>query len=61
MKTQVIESTTIDNIIVLLWAVFIISGCSYLVFWRNESGWWFILAILLLSASVYHKKVTTEQ
>lgn len=32
----------------ILYNVVILAGTSYLVFWRNASGWWFLLAILLL-------------
>lgn len=32
----------------LTWAIFIISGCSYVVFWLNHTGWWFALAAALL-------------
>ena len=31
----------------LVWAVFIIGGCSYIVFWKGHSGWWFALALPL--------------
>lgn len=34
-------------IYVVLWMGFCIGGCAYLVFWRGESGWWFVLAIYL--------------
>lgn len=28
----------------------IIGGCAYLVFWRGHSGWWFLLAMLLMAS-----------
>jgi len=31
-----------------LYALAIIAGTAFLVFWRGESGWWFLLALLLL-------------
>jgi hypothetical protein len=31
-----------------LWAAFIIAGCSYLVFWKGASAWWYVLAVILL-------------
>lgn len=36
-------------IALLVFKAFIIGGCAYLVFWRGESGWWFLLAIMLSS------------
>lgn len=60
MKTTTTESTTLDNIIGFIWAIVIVFGCSYLVFWKEESPWWFLLALLLLNVSVYHKKVVQE-
>lgn len=35
--------------LVLLWWAFCIGGCAYLVFWRDHSGWWFVLAVFLAS------------
>jgi hypothetical protein len=39
--------------------MFIIGGCTYLVFWMNASGWWYLLAILLVGSSktTYSKEV----
>ena len=34
----------------LLWDGGILGGCAYLVFWRGASGWWFLLAMLFVSA-----------
>jgi hypothetical protein len=31
------------------WDFFLIGGCAYLVFWRGQSGWWFLLAMILLA------------
>lgn len=33
----------------LLWNVFLVCACSYLVFWRDASAWWFLLLILGVS------------
>lgn len=33
---------------VLLWDAALLFGCAYLVFWRGESGWWFVLACVLM-------------
>jgi len=40
---------------VLAWCGFIVGGTAYLVFWRDESGWWFALACLLMSPWKPHK------
>lgn len=32
---------------IVLWEAFTLGGCSYLVFWRGESAWWFLLAVFL--------------
>ncbi|MEC9268494.1 MAG: hypothetical protein VX464_20715 [Pseudomonadota bacterium] len=31
------------------WLSLTIGGCAYLVFWRGESGWWFVLAVFMAS------------
>lgn len=31
----------------LVWSLFTIGGCGWLVFARGESSWWFLLAIAL--------------
>lgn len=36
--------------IVWLWNIMIIVGTAYYVFERGHSGWWFLLAILLLQS-----------
>lgn len=49
-------------ILAIIWNIFIIAGTSYIVFWKGESGWWFLLAILLMVAvsSVVCKSDTKE-
>ena len=32
-----------------LWAGAVLGTCTYVVFWKGFSGWWYCLAILLLS------------
>ncbi|MBW7895161.1 MAG: hypothetical protein H3C27_08605 [Opitutaceae bacterium] len=32
----------------LVYALGIVGGCTYLVFWRGESGWLYVFAVLLL-------------
>ncbi|BCS83132.1 hypothetical protein QLL95_gp0991 [Cotonvirus japonicus] len=36
-------------LIYIIWNIFIISGTAYIVFWKNHSAWWFLLAVLLLA------------
>lgn len=31
-----------------MWAVIVLVGCSYVVFWKGQSGWWFVLAVALM-------------
>ena len=38
-----------------LFDILLIVGTSYIVFWKNQSGWWFALAIILgASPSLYN-------
>ncbi len=45
----------LNSILIFLWGIFNIGGCAYLVFWRGNSGWWFLLAILLASSITVKK------
>lgn len=29
------------------WGALCLGACTYLVFWREQSGWWYLLAIFL--------------
>ena len=42
---------TITVIANLIKDLFVLSGMSYLYFWRGVSGWWWVLAILLIAGS----------
>jgi hypothetical protein len=35
---------------IVLWVGFTLGGCAYVVFWRDASGWWFVLAVMLASS-----------
>lgn len=35
----------------LIWGITVLNGTSYVVFILHRSGWWFLFALLLLSAS----------
>ena len=42
-----------------VWAMTMVLGCAYLVFWKNHSGWWFVLAVFLaggMSCSIHKEK-----
>lgn len=30
-----------------VWCLLALGTCTYLVFWRHESGWWFLLALVI--------------
>lgn len=42
-------------IYILIWDVGLIAGCAYLVFYKGESGWWFLLAIFLAGSCLKPK------
>lgn len=37
-----------DMILTTLWNATVIGVCTYLVFWKDYSGWWFLLAFILM-------------
>lgn len=32
----------------MIYVLVILAGCTYLVFWKDQSGWLYLLAILLM-------------
>jgi len=44
----------------LIWSIFIFSACGYVVFFKGESGWWFLLAILLINGTAYRSIATKK-
>ncbi len=48
MKT---ESTALSVCVAcdLVWSLTILAATTYLVFWKDQSGWWYVLAIFLAS------------
>lgn len=61
-----------DNTLLLIWLIITIIesfilfvGSIYLVLWRGCSGWWIVLALLLVSSSsvfkVLRKKFNIEE
>lgn len=60
MKRKITKSTTTDNIIGFLWALLVFGTFTYLIFWREASGWWYLLAGALSYTSVWHEKIEEE-
>lgn len=42
-------------IYIIIWDCGLIAGCSYLVFYKGHSGWWFLLAIYLAGSCMKPK------
>lgn len=40
----------------VLWEGFIFGGCAYVVFWKDASPLWFVLAVLLSAAAYSPEK-----
>lgn len=59
MKKEIKKSSQLDNIIAFIWAILVIGTFTYLIFWKNESPWWYIFACLLLCVDVYYYKETS--
>lgn len=55
-KKTIRETNTVGIILEFLWGVFVIGGCSYLVFFQGASGWWFVLAVIIANVSISTKK-----
>lgn len=43
-----------NNLITLIYNLIILATTTYIVFWKNQSGIWFILAILLMIFPKYN-------
>ena len=43
-----------------LWAVIVLIGTTYLVFWVGISGWWYLLSCYLMTFTLSKKKVEIE-
>ena len=39
----------------LLWDTLVFGTCTYVVFWLGQSGWWYLLAILISSGLPSYK------
>jgi membrane protein YdbS with pleckstrin-like domain len=61
MKKTIKKSTQLDNILGFTWALIIVIGCTYIVFWKGASGWWYLMAIVFLQADAYYYKETIEE
>lgn len=40
----------ICSITTMSWALLVMTGAAYIVFWRGHSGWWWVLAVVLMTA-----------
>lgn len=40
----------ICSLITMGWALLVMLGTAYIVFWRDHSGWWWVLAVVLMTA-----------
>lgn len=60
MKKTVTETNSFNNFLEFTWTVLVFSVTTYLVFWKGHSGWWYLLALLLASASLSTKKTEME-
>jgi hypothetical protein len=50
------EKNNFAMLLELIWGMIVLVGTGYVVFFLHKNGWWFLLAILLLSADFYIKK-----
>lgn len=41
----------IETIVIGVYNAALIAATGYLVFWRDQSGWWFLLTIALMANS----------
>lgn len=37
------------GILRFIWFIVVYGTCTYLVFWKDASGWWYLLAIVIAS------------
>jgi hypothetical protein len=44
-------AATVYVLCAYFWATACIGVCTYLVFWRDHSGWWYLLALFLCRTS----------
>jgi hypothetical protein len=43
-------SSTACMLCALIWALSMLGGTAYLIFWRGANGWWMLLAFVLACA-----------
>lgn len=48
--------TTSKITMILIYNLLLLAGTAYIVFWKNQSGLWFILAVCLLMVCIPNKK-----
>ena len=47
--------------LILVWNAFVLVGTTYIVIWLDHSGWWFLLALLLLVSPVRASRWSSRQ
>jgi len=60
MKTTTRTTNNLGLILEFLWAIIILGGITYLVFWKDASGWLY-LGLLLANTSINSKKVDVKE
>ena len=53
-KENLVSTTYL--IYIIFFETLIFGGCSYIVFWKGFSKWWFLLAILISGAAYSPEK-----
>lgn len=49
-KTFSPVAQSVCDICSLIWIVAVFGACTYIVFWKDASGWWYALALLIASS-----------
>lgn len=44
-------AATAYTILSWAWCILVFGTCTYLVFWKDHSGWWYLLALILAGGS----------
>lgn len=57
MKTITKKTNTVGIILDFMWGSLVLVGTTYLVFFKGINPWWYLLALLLMSASFLTEKI----
>lgn len=60
MKREIKESSNFGMFLEVVWALTVLLGTGYVVFVLHRSGWWWLLGLTLMSASLYKKKTIED-